>query len=407
MNILFFQDTLGVSGGEIWVADAATKLRERGHGVFIGCPSGSWLERQAEARLLPYFDYPIEEEFQGLLQWQLAELLEGEEIDLICCSIPGIRAEVPLLDVAVRETGRGAIVIRLGVPPAPGAIASGRLGVGFDTVRGIMAVSDYTRSQLLSANPDVDPDDVHIIYNGVDLQKFDPTAFESADRRQLAASLDIPDNHRIIGAVGRLDPVKNLPMLIETAGGILARFPDTTFLVVGDGIEREGLVGAAREAGVLDHFRFAGFVEDIPRLLHGIDILVHTARCEGLPNAVLEAMAMAKPVVSTAVGGVVELVEHGETGVLVPSDDREQLTRALGHLLEHPAETAEMGAAARRRAETEFDRRLQLDRLEGLFEALAEEGRRLPVRSPGHPVELHDLPLLYFERARAYRRVAS
>ena len=403
MNLLFFQDTLGVSGGEIWIADIAGKLQERGHRVFIGCPSGSWMERQAEKHDIPYFDFLTEEEFEGHLHWQLVDTLRQEEIDLICCGIPGMRLEVPLLDRAVREAGRGGILLRLGVSPGPGALLPDRIGLGFETVRGIIVVSEDIKTQLLKAFPHLPPDQVHVLYNGIDLQKFNPSAFRPSDRREYRASLEIPENHRLIGAVGRLDPIKNLSMLVRSAVQVLDRHPQSTFLIAGEGSEKPALIQAAREAGILDNFRFADFVDNIPRLLYSLDILVHTALSEGLPNAVLEAMAMQKPVIATAVGGVPELVEDGKNGILIPSGDVEGLSRELCAL--HPERMSALGRAARRRAETTFDRGAKLEQLESFLGTEADRSETVSVPQLEGSVELHDLPPLFFERSCTFQKL--
>lgn len=405
MNILFFQDTLGVSGGEIWMADAAVKLREKGHGVAMGCPSGSWMERRAESLDLPYFSYLPEGEFEGHLRWRLCETLEEEAIDVICCGIPGIRCEVPLLDAAIREVGHGRIVLRLGITPGKGApLSPKRLGLGFETVSGIVVVSQDIKARLQLEYPGL-ADRIHVLYNGVDTDAFDPGRFTTADRRAFKASLDIPEHHHVIGAVGRLDPVKNLPMLIQAAGRVLSHFPNTTFVIAGEGAEKQNLIEAARQAGVLGRFRFPGFVADMPRLLHGLDVLTHTSFSEGVPNAVLEAMAMGKPVIATAVGGVPELIESGKTGILIPSNDAENLAWTLCDLLQNPQKQIDLGRTARAQAETALNRRAKMDAVEALFVDVADRAKAAPVALSAEMPVLYDLPDFAIKSPFAFSRM--
>ena len=401
MKLLFFQDTLGVGGGEIWAIDAAAKLRDRGHSVSVGCPSGSWMERRSEAHGLPYFDYPIEEELECNLRWQLADHLRENEIDVILCSIPGYRTEVPLLEQAIRESGHGRTVLRLGVSPGPGALSPDRIGLHSDAVPGTIVVSHEVKARLIGEFPALDPDRIHVIYNGVDLSRFDPAALSEAERQQARRSLDIPDEHRVVTTVGRLDPIKNTSLLVSASHKVLDRFPDTTFLVVGDGSEREALTDEVEQKGVSDHFRFAGFVENMPQLLASIDIYVHTSLSEGLPNAVLEAMAMARPVVATEVGGTPELIESGKDGILISPGDTDSLVDHLTGLLGDTDRRQQIGVSARRRVESDFDRRRKIEELEALLAGEAKRPRGTGLSLSLGPPELYPLPSLFQERACA------
>ena len=394
MNILFYQDTLGVGGGEIWATDTALKMRERGHNVVLGCPSGSWMQHQAEAENLPYFNYLIEPEFESHLQWQLTETLRDEKIDLICCSIPGTREEAPLLNAAIREAGRGSILIRLGVSPGEGALTPERVGLNIDTVRGIMVVSREIKQRLTSLFPSMPSEHIHLLYNGVDTDKFNPESSTPEDRKALLATYDIPEHHTVIGAVGRLDRIKNLSGLIQAAPQILKNFPDTTFLIAGEGAEKQNLSAQAKKAGLENHVVFTGFVNNMPKLMHSIDILAHTALSEGVPNVVLEAMAMGKPVVATEVGGVPELIIHEKNGLLIPPDDAETLAHTLCDVLKNPQKQTALGRAARHHAETTFNREAKRDELEALFQSIVDNAPA--IQAPLEPV-YDDLPDLFIK----------
>ncbi len=407
MNILFFQDTLGVSGGEIWASDAAVKLRQKGHHIVMGCPTGSWMERQATTQQLPYFNYLPEEAFEGHLRWRLCEIIQEEKIDLICCGIPGMRIEAPLLDAAIREAGRGCIMFRLGVAPGPHSLAPERLGLHLETVRGIIVVSQDIKKRLTEAFPTLPPNRIHVHYNGVDVEKFNPETYSSKDRQIWRASLNIPETHQVIGTVGRLDPIKNVPMLIQATSRILTHFPQTTFVVAGEGAEKQHLIETARQAGVLEHFRFPGFTENVPCLLHGLDILAHTSFSEGVPNAVLEGMAMGKPVVATDVGGIPELIQNGQNGILIPSNDVEKLAWTLCDLLKNPHKQQTLGQAACLHVKTKLNRRIKLDALETLFISEADQARIMGVPELSKTPQLYDLPDFMVKNPFSFRKVQT
>ena len=117
MNILFFNDCLGVGGGEKWVVPTAQKLQERGHNVSIGCPAGAWLQKQAIKLGIRCFTYLPEMCFAPQLIWTIREFVQEEEIDLIFCTLLGYRNEAKILTHALREAGRGIIILKMGLPP--------------------------------------------------------------------------------------------------------------------------------------------------------------------------------------------------------------------------------------------------------------------------------------------------
>lgn len=189
---------------------------------------------------------------------------------------------------------------------------------------------------------------VRTIYNGVDTDRFVPGDREAA-RRQM----EIPRGWGVVGTVGRLDPVKDQAGLIRAFAATTAQRP-SVLLIVGDGPLRSELDALKRELGLDDRVRLLGERTDIPQILQALDCFVLPSVGEGISNAILEAMATALPVVATRVGGNVELVEDGETGLLVEVGRRDALVRALDCYLGDPAIACKHGAAARARAEREF-----------------------------------------------------
>jgi glycosyltransferase involved in cell wall biosynthesis len=169
-------------------------------------------------------------------------------------------------------------------------------------------------------------------------------------------------------------------VLIDAAPSLLARHPDLTFTIVGDGPLRGALEAHAARLGVSRAFEFLGHREDVPELLAASDVFVLPSRSEASPNAVIEAMAAGLPVVACAVGGNLELVQHGRTGYLVPPDDSVALGEALQLLVCDPAAAAVLGAAGRDAALA----RHAYDRMVAAFEALYRSGSPA-AGAPDHP----------------------
>ena len=379
MNVLFYQDTVAVSGAEKYIADAACKLREFGHNVSIACPNRSWMERQAQHKGFPYLDFSIEDGTDDHLHWALTDHLINHQVDVIFCGTPGKRPEVPRLDAAIKAAGRGRIIIRIGVSPGnERAFEPSRLGIGYDTVDGIVAVSEEVRKNLLQFYPQLDPKTVHCLYNGVDLARFAADRHSASDIQKMHRSIGIPDGHRVIAAIGRLDPIKNLPLLIESASTILETYPETTFVIAGEGAQRETLERFTEEHGLSDHVRFVGQIDDVPRLLSAIDVVCHPSLSEGVPNTLMEAMAAGKAIVASDIGGIPELVTHDLNGLLVPVGNGTALTEALLGLLAQPSEMKRLSEAARHHVATHFDRSGNIEQIEQLLLSCVRGAAFLP-----------------------------
>lgn len=176
----------------------------------------------------------------------------------------------------------------------------------------------------------------------------------------------MPADTLVAGTAGRLVPVKNHRALLDALQRLQQRGITPMLLVAGDGPLRDGIAQQAAALGLERQVRLLGHRPDIETVLAALDVFVLPSASEGLPNTVLEAMASGVPVVATHVGGVDELVEHGETGLLTPPGATGALARAIEDLLRDPARRAAMAAAARRRARAEFD----LDAMIRTYEAL-------------------------------------
>jgi glycosyltransferase involved in cell wall biosynthesis len=184
---------------------------------------------------------------------------------------------------------------------------------------------------------------VTVIPNGVDAARFaDGPSVEEA-RLVLGA-----DASPLVGSVGCLAARKDYGTLLAALARLAGRGTPFRAALVGDGVERAALEERASALGLAARLRFLGERPHVERLLPGMDVFVLSSREEGIPNALLEAMAAGRPCVATAVGGTPEVLRDGETGWLVPPADPGALADALADALGRPAEARRRGAAARR-----------------------------------------------------------
>ena len=194
-------------------------------------------------------------------------------------------------------------------------------------------------------------DRVTVVPNGRDLSIFTPGSARESVRKELGLDRAVP----LVGVVGRLEPQKGHVYLLDAWQAVTRALPDARLLLVGDGALRGALAEQARARAVADSVIFAGFRADDPRLLDAIDVLCLPSLYEGLPLTAIEASAMARPVVATAVDGTPEVVRDGHTGRLVPAADAPALARALLDLLRDPEGARRLGRAGRDWALARFD----------------------------------------------------
>jgi len=159
---------------------------------------------------------------------------------------------------------------------------------------------------------------------------------------------------KVVGFVGRLADQKGVEYLIQAAPAVLAKHPDTRFLIVGDGPERAHLEQLVRDLKVTQSVEFAGYQPEPRNLIQKMAVVVIPSIYDPFPLVTLEVMALGGPIVGSAVGGIPEAVEDGRTGLLVPPRDPAAIAQALLKLLDDPVLRAAMGAAGRARAKNEF-----------------------------------------------------
>lgn len=212
---------------------------------------------------------------------------------------------------------------------------------------------------------------IQVIHNGIPLPGL-MTEVAPAFR----ASLGAIQGQRIVLNLARLDAQKGQRYLLEAA----ARRPELLFLIAGEGPERAELHRQAHILGLEDRVRFLGFRTDRAQLIAACDLFVLPSLYEGLPLALLEAMAAGKPVVACDIGGVDEVITHEVTGLLVPAADSQALTQAIGRVLSDSALAERLGRAARERVVTGFTCEAMVQAVTGVYLELLEALSRRSAR---------------------------
>ena len=204
----------------------------------------------------------------------------------------------------------------------------------------------------------------HVIYNGIDIEKFNIRV----DRNQIFAQLGISEKHSVVTMVGRLTASKNHPMLLRIARKCKNLDLPLHFVVVGHGERETDLRESAREMGVEDTVHFLGLRHDIPEILNVSDIFLFTTLFEGFPNSLLEAMVSGLPVISTDFNGVDELLEDNINGRIVKINDDDAAVSSLVGYLNRPDTAKDFGNRARKTVLENFSMQKMVQATMDLYE---------------------------------------
>jgi glycosyltransferase involved in cell wall biosynthesis len=233
----------------------------------------------------------------------------------------------------------------------------------------LIAVSHATRAEMVAEG--LAPGRISVVHNAVDTDAWRPEAAS----RQLREHLGLAGRFPVVGYVGRITPEKDLVTWLRAAACLAQACPRAGFVLFGegrDGQTRRELEALARALGIADRVVFAGYCAEPIHAYAACDLFLLTSLREGLPNSVLEAMAMGLPVVSVDVAGVAELIADGITGFVTRQKDVDGLADALMALGTDERLRTRMGRAGRERVEREFSFSRRLARIEDLYEAAIE-----------------------------------
>jgi glycosyltransferase involved in cell wall biosynthesis len=183
----------------------------------------------------------------------------------------------------------------------------------------------------------------------------------------LRGRFGMPERAVIVGYAGRFVAIKDLATLVRAFARVASARPDARLLLAGDGPLRPEIDGLIAALSLQTQVHLAGWIDDLAALYATIDICALSSLNEGTPVAVIEAMAAAKAVVATRVGGVADIVEHGRTGLLVPPRNPEALADAMIRLAADPGERSRMGAAGREAVVGRFSAERLVDDIDALY----------------------------------------
>jgi glycosyltransferase involved in cell wall biosynthesis len=369
IGVLHVVDCLNVGGTERQLFELVRRLDRARFRPLVACfkSGGELLPKLTELGLVPV-EFPLRGSLvQPNTAWQIARmarLCKRERVSVVhahdfysnvigvaAASMAGIASIASRRDLAHWLSGTQRRALRVTCRLADVVVANAA------------AVADQTAREL-----GVSDDKLTIVPNGIDVARFDLEAFRTPDPLLPAAAMEVP---RVAMVASMHRPDKGHDDLLRAAALLKQRGRRAHWLLVSDGALRAALQADARALGLDDDVLFLGRRDDVPSVLVRSDLVVHPSWSEGFPNAVLEAMCAARPVVATRVGGIPEVMVDGDTGLLVDPHAPEALAAALERLLDDPLAAHAMGLRGRRRVESVYSLDKMCRAVERIYEALA------------------------------------
>lgn len=361
MNIVHILDNLDRGGAQTMLRSVVAGLTRRGHNQHIICLNEIYNDEVVAAMRAAGASVEIigRPRLYGVIGlWHIVSELRRRKPDLV-------HTELPWGDLigrsAARLAGTGPIVSTVTARYAD----KPRLQLWFDRKTAPWADRVAFQSAEIVpfslAHEGVRPEQVMVIPNGVDTDDRDRSSAAAALRQEFGGGAAT-----VLGMVARLHPQKAHPDLLEAFARLDAA-TDARLWLIGDGPDRATLVAQAAALGIADRVVFAGDRGDVRDWIAAMDIFVHPTYFEGLPLAVLEAMIMGKPVITSPIDGLCSLITSGVHGWLVPPGDPEALAEVIGHVIADPETRARVAAAGAARAQAQFGSERVVDAYETLF----------------------------------------
>jgi glycosyltransferase involved in cell wall biosynthesis len=361
MRILHSEGSPHWGGQEMRTLMDAERMTRAGHEVTILARTGGALLERARASGLRVAPFPPASPWSPRAVLAASRLIASLRIDVVHTHSS---ADSWTAGLAARAMRRPLVRTRHIMAPMGKRLAK----PVYRLPDAIIATSAAIREHLVGLG--IDAARLHVIPSGIDLERFRPRA----DGRELRAGLGLT-GEPVISMVARLE--KRADLFIEAAARLAGEWPQALFLLAGGGSEerRAQLERQAAGLNLSGRVLLLGHREDVPELLAASDVCVLASDYEGLPQSVVQYLAVAKPTVAANVGGVPEIIEHGRTGLLVAPGDATGLAEALAYMLRNPERASEMGAEGRRLVCERFDADRVAQRTIEIYEGLLQRER--------------------------------
>ncbi len=348
-------------GGQQQAAYLVEALHLAGHRVAMVCQPHSKLVSFCRDRGIPCFPIPMWGEWDARAGFRIAAFSRRFRFEILHLHTShaltlGLWAKLFLRSLRLVAVRRVELHIKKHV--------FSHWKYGTKRLDRIVCISEAVRQVLIADG--ISSEKMVTIHSGIDLSRFQGMPPQT----ELRAELGIPDNHLIVGTVAAMAGLKDYPNLLKAARYVLSAEENVTFCAVGDGAHRKKILRLAVTLQLGCRFIFAGFQNEVGRYLRLFDLFVLASRKEGLGTSILDALAVGLPVIACRTGGIVEVVDDGKNGLLVPPRDPHAFADAMLSLIRDEDLRKRMAHQARKSVEA-FDIRLNVQKNIQLYQDIS------------------------------------
>ncbi|MBU2445247.1 MAG: glycosyltransferase family 4 protein, partial [Bacteroidetes bacterium] len=357
-NILFINSIQMWGGGEVFLMDIMSGMKERGHNVHLLCRSETELAENALKLGFDVTTIRFGGDFDPIVIWKTKQLIEKNKINVVCTNLD---KELRFGGIAAKLAGVKGIIPSREIDRPLKNILRYRFIYNFLATH-LIVNSQATKNTVINSAPWLDENKISVIYKGISLEPFDnpPTS-------KLNEELGLNEKTKFITFVGQLEKRKGIKNLLDAWKSIHKNHTDAVLLIIGKGPMQGFIEDFINSNNLHSQVKLLGFRNDIPSILLQSYLLTLPSLYEGFGYVLVEAMAARIPTVATNVSSIPEIVEDKKTGLLVPIENSQKLAEAISYLLNHPDEAKKMGFLGRKVVEEKFTINLMIDKFEQVF----------------------------------------
>ena len=360
LTILHSESSTGWGGQEVRILVEALAFKEKGYNIIILSSPKSFLCKEANASGIKTLPIEFKHTVSIFDSLKVFSILKKERVDIV-----NTHSSIDSWVVSPAAKFLGIPVIRT-------RHVSTRIKNPFLYKRlcdRIIVTADAIKQDMIKVNG-INPDKITSIPTGIDLDIFNALKVHG---ERIRREFSIPDKTPLIGMVSVLRSWKGHRYFIEAASKVIKVMPDIRFMIVGDGPMKDFVEGTIDRFSLRSHVIMSGFRSDIPDILAAMDIFVlPSTGSEGVPQAILQAQSLGRPVIGTRVGGIPEVIEDGVTGVLIPPKDPDALAHSILSLIQDKEKAGELGVNGMKLVKEKFSITNMVDKIEAVYKEFYE-----------------------------------
>ena len=374
LNVMFVNSAVEWGGNEKWTIEAASGIRESGHNVYLACRWDLIAEKKASKSDIKILRLPFLNDSDLYTAFKIALSLKKMDIDIL---VPTLQRDYVLAGLAAKLHRPTKVLARMGIMRRPLSL---KMQIAFRWLFDKLIVNTHAIRDYLSGINWFDIDKVVVIYNGL---RAVPDGAKSLGLN-IREKYEISEHEILITGLGRLAHQKRFDLLIKAFSYVALEHPQARLMIVGSGERLDSLKDMAREFSIFEKVIFTGFIDDVNSVLEATDIFALSSEFEGMPNALLEAMSRAIPLVAFKIPGIAEVIKDRENGLLVDFGDVRGMSEAISVLIQDPVKEKALGKAALETIRDKFSYQRMIEELEFAFyrETPKKEERKSAIKPP-------------------------